>query len=135
MRNLIKKVLHPKLLLVVALVCTIIATFAFLAPSSTIPKVRIEMPIAIDKIVHFTTHLVLVLCWLLFYKAKAIKVKVSRVVLIVAFCVLYGIIIELLQGVSTTRSSELADVYANILGTALGTLVFLLVKREKEIKV
>jgi len=135
MRKLIKKVLHPKLLLVVALVCTIIATFAFLAPSSTIPKVRIEMPIAIDKIVHFTTHLVLVLCWLLFYKAKAIKVKVSRVVLIVAFCVLYGIIIELLQGVSTTRSSELADVYANILGTALGTLVFLLVKREKEIKV
>src|SRR5699024_3761433 len=135
MRKLIKKVLHPKLLLVVALVCTIIATFAFLAPSSTIPKVRIEMPIAIDKIVHFTTHLVLVLCCLLFYKAKVIYVKVSRLVLIVAFCVLYSIIIELLQGVSTTRSSELADVYANILGTALGTLVFLLVKREKEIKV
>ncbi len=134
MPMLIKKVLRRKHLLLIALVFTIIATCAFLMPGSSIPSIKIDTFIGIDKIVHAGIHFVLVLCWLVYYATHTVKVKVSNVVFIVVSCVIYGIVIELLQGMTDTRSSELADIYANMTGTALGTLVFLVLKPKIEIK-
>lgn len=134
MRMHIKRVLHPKYLLFITLAFTVLATLIFLMPSSNIPNIRINSPVGLDKLAHAAIHFALAICWLLYYTSTVGKVKVWSIVIIISVCVLYGIIIELLQGMSGSRSSELADIYANISGTSLGTLVYLVLKRKKEIK-
>lgn len=134
MLRLINKGLRPKHLLLVVLVFTILATTAFLMPGTSIPSIRIKTPIAIDKLVHFGIHFILVFFWLVYYARSSSKVKLRNVLYIAVSCILYGILIELLQGVTETRSSDLYDVFANMIGTTLGVLVFLVLKSKIEIK-
>lgn len=134
MLKLINKVLRPKYILLVVVAFTIFATIAFLMPGTSIPLIRIESPIAIDKLVHMGIHFILASCWLLYYAISSPKVKWRNVLYISISCVFYGILIEMLQGVTKTRSSDLADVYANMIGTALGVLVFLVLKSKIKMK-
>lgn len=134
MQKLINKLLRPKYILLVVLVFTIVATVAFLMPGTSIPTIRINSPIAIDKLVHFGIHFVLVFCWLVYFARSRKKVKMRNVLYIAISCVLYGILIEMLQGVTKTRGSDLYDVYANMTGTGLGVAVFLVLKSKFEIK-
>ena len=51
---------------------------------------------------------------------------------IICFVVIYGIIIEILQGVlTTTRESDLFDALANTLGAIVGLIGFQYVKKQK----
>ena len=51
--------------------------------------------------------------------------------LIVAFAILYGIIIEVLQSVLTkTREADLYDMFANSLGAIVGFVGFFVVKNK-----
>lgn len=83
-----------------------------------------------DKLVHFGIHFILVFCWLVYYTKSSSSFQLRNILYIALICVIYGILIEVLQGVTKTRGSELADVYANITGTALGVLVFLILKTK-----
>ncbi len=73
-----------------------------------------------DKVYHFFAYFTLTICWLFsFYKKSTLKY------FIVIACIAYGIIIEILQYTLTTyRTGDYKDVFANTLGIILGLIVF-----------
>lgn len=75
----------------------------------------------IDKIQHAFAYFTLTTCWLFsFYK----KVP-SRKYFIVIACIIFGIIIEVLQSELTIyRTGDYLDVLANTLGVLLGLTIF-----------
>ena len=97
----------------------------------------------IDKLLHLGAYFGLAVLWLCFihsiktgatqhWVAFKPKVYITMAILLV----LYGIIIELLQGSATTyRTPDVWDVLANSIGVLLGSLTFLLFfKKFKELK-
>jgi VanZ family protein len=74
----------------------------------------------IDKLYHLFAYFTLSTCWLFsFYKKPTLKY------IIIIFCILYGIIIEVLQDTLTLyRTGDFKDVLANTTGIILGLLVF-----------
>ncbi len=93
-----------------------------------------ELPVPkisnIDKLEHAFAYLVLTFLWLLALG----KTKTARL-LIVVICIIYGIIIEILQGLLTSyRFAELLDVVANTLGILLATMVFWLFFVKNNVK-
>ncbi|WP_237587349.1 VanZ family protein [Polaribacter sargassicola] len=81
-----------------------------------------------DKVYHLIAYFSLSISWLFsFYKKKSIKL------LIIISCVIYGIIIEVLQSILTEyRTGDYKDILANTLGIVLGLLIFnLIIKKIK----
>ncbi|MEY2923349.1 MAG: hypothetical protein RL108_1975 [Bacteroidota bacterium] len=74
-----------------------------------------------DKYVHFLFYLVFVLVWFLYLvKTKYLK-SVKKIVLITAL--LYGIVMEICQGIFTnTRIPDVYDVLANSAGALTGII-------------
>ena len=83
------------------------------------PKVEVSYS-NIDKFYHLFAYFTLSFCWLFsFYKKPTLKY------IIVIACIIYGIIIEVLQDTLTLyRTGDFKDVLANTLGIVLGLLVF-----------
>ena len=83
------------------------------------PKTEVSIN-NIDKLYHLIAYFVLSSCWLFsFYKKPALKY------IIVIACIIYGIIIEVLQDTLTMyRTGDFKDVLANTSGIVLGLLVF-----------
>lgn len=83
-----------------------------------------------DKIGHIGIHFLLCLIWLLFYFTKKIRLGLLKgISLIFGLCLFYGIVIEIFQEVFTaSRTADVFDVIANIIGSTLGALVFWKVK-------
>jgi len=82
-----------------------------------------------DKIFHFLSHSLLTgLCFNYFKKTR-----VSHTILISAFVpVCYGIIIEVLQGISTnSRTTDVYDIFANVLGMIFAIIIISIVKNVK----
>ena len=77
----------------------------------------------IDKFLHFTAYFTLTLSWLFaFYKSLKLHLK-GIVIVIILF--IYGIIIEVLQGVLTTyRQADLLDIVANSIGIVTAWVIF-----------
>ncbi|HLW15404.1 MAG TPA: hypothetical protein VKX30_07915, partial [Flavobacteriaceae bacterium] len=71
----IKKLLRPRNILLAVLLFTIVATIAFLMPSSSIPSIRIQTFVGVDKILHAGVHFILVFGWLFYYARHYSKVK------------------------------------------------------------
>ncbi|MCL7762267.1 VanZ family protein [Polaribacter sp. Z014] len=74
----------------------------------------------IDKMYHLTAYFTLSICWLFsFYRKPALKY------VIVICCILFGILIEVLQQTLTVyRTGDYKDAIANTLGVLLGLIVF-----------
>lgn len=85
-----------------------------------------------DKVYHAIAYFFLMLSWLYtFHKKEAFNKNVKYVILA---CFIYGIIIEVLQGVTTTyRTASYLDMLANGSGVVLAVLAFHLF--EKKIRV
>lgn len=85
-----------------------------------------------DKVYHAIAYFFLMLSWLYtFHKKEAFNKNVKYVILA---CFIYGIIIEVLQGVATTyRTASYLDMLANGSGVVLAVLAFHLF--EKKIRV
>ncbi|WP_299666802.1 VanZ family protein [uncultured Polaribacter sp.] len=83
------------------------------------PKFNITVS-HIDKWQHSFAYLVLSICWLFtFYK------KNTKKYIVVLSCILFGIIIEVLQHTVTNyRTGDYLDVLANTTGVLLGLLIF-----------
>lgn len=106
--------------------CTI--TVLFLLPSSGLP--RVSLPSGSDKIVHFLIHFGLIMLWQ-FYLFKNTKNRLlqKQIILLLVSALVYGIIIEFLQGALTvSRTADLYDVMANFSGALLAIFVFQKVK-------
>ncbi|WP_298882573.1 VanZ family protein [uncultured Polaribacter sp.] len=84
-----------------------------------VPKTQLSFTSS-DKVYHLFAYFTLTICWLFsFHKKPSIKFK------IVIACIVYGIIIEVLQHTLTKyRTGDFYDVLANTVGIFLGMIVF-----------
>ena len=93
-----------------------------------VPKVPFEISY-LDKWQHSLAYFTLTICWLFSYY-KRIS---NRKYIIVLACVIYGIILELLQSTITThRTGDYLDILANTLGIFLGLLIFNQISKKNE---
>ena len=83
-----------------------------------------------DKFLHTSAYFMLTLSWLFAYK-KSLKLK-KKGILILITVFIYGIIIEVLQGVLTTyRQADYFDMLANLTGIIIAWLFFSLISLRK----
>src|SRR5690554_3649211 len=126
----IKRLLGNRCLLVTASIAyTVVITIAFLMPTTGLPKVN--LPGGADKSIHIAIHFLLVLLWQLYWffrNGRVLTWKHGAIVL--SASLIYGIIIELLQGYMTTlRTPDVFDVLANFGGALLGVILFFRLKK------
>jgi VanZ family protein len=120
------KHLSERNFLFLAIIWTVLITVASLVSSNNIPKVSL---LGNDKIVHFLFYFVFVVLWSFATVKSYLNIKYDLI--IVAFAILYGIIIEVLQSVLTkTREADLYDMFANSLGAIVGFIGFFVVKNK-----
>ncbi|MDC0870825.1 VanZ family protein [Flavobacteriaceae bacterium] len=104
----------------IAIFFTISITIGSLVKSDVI---AIEIVSISDKTIHFIAYFFLMLSWLyVFFKKKSFSKNVKFIFI---GCIVFGIIIEILQGVITTyRTLSFLDVAANTLGVLFASTVF-----------
>jgi VanZ family protein len=104
----------------IAVFFTISITIGSLVKSDLI---AVEIVSVSDKIYHFIAYFLLMLSWLyVFFKKKAFTQHVKYIFI---GCIAFGIIIEILQGITTTyRTSSFLDVIANTFGVVFASIVF-----------
>ena len=114
------KVLLEDNAIYIAVFFTILITIGSLVKSETI---ALEIVLISDKTYHFIAYFLLMLSWLyVFFKKKSFTQHVKY---IIVGCIAFGIIIEILQGITTTyRTSSFLDVVANTFGVVLASIVF-----------
>ena len=106
--------------LFIAIFFTISITIGSLVKSDVI---AIEIVSISDKTIHFIAYFFLMLSWLyVFFKKKSFSKNVKFIFI---GCIVFGIIIEIIQGVTTTyRTLSFLDVAANTLGVLFASTVF-----------
>jgi VanZ family protein len=120
-------VLNKNTYLWLALLWTCIITVLSLV---TIGNVGTSIPIPNkDKYVHFTFYFVFVVVWSLFAKQTKITKKIQWIVL--SSAIGYGVLMEVCQGVfTTTRTPDIMDVLANIIGALSGLLFITMIFKK-----
>ena len=82
----------------------------------------------LDKVQHSIAYFILSISWLFAFAKKRNKIT------IVAACILFGILIEILQQTVTNyRTGDYLDVIANSVGVLLGLLLFNQFSRKKNV--
>ncbi len=108
-------------LIITILYSLALATVCLIKVDKIVEEVHIPN---VDKIFHFSAYFVLAILWYitLFFQFKINKNK--SIIYAICFSVVFGIIIEILQGsITTSRQSDINDVFANTLGALLATLL------------
>lgn len=127
MRQGIKSLLGPKLLLGIAIAYTLLITAALLTPITGAPK--IEIPFA-DKMVHLIINAGLFVVWASYVFSGKTNTKTYTLPLLFVCTLLYGILIEVIQGsFIPTRGADFFDVVANVCGLILGFFAVKLTKK------
>ena len=127
MRQGIKSLLGPKLLLGIAISYTLLITAALLTPITGAPK--IEIPFA-DKMVHLIINAGLFVVWASYVFSGKTNTKTYTLPLLFVCTLLYGILIEVVQGsFIPTRGADFFDVVANVCGLILGFFAVKLTKK------
>lgn len=104
----------------IAIFFTISITIGSLVKSDFIVVKSISVS---DKIYHLIAYFLLMLSWLyVFCKKETFQKNVKYVIL---GCIIFGIIIEILQGVITSyRTASYLDIVANTIGVLLAVVIF-----------
>lgn len=112
-------------ILIIAIIVTVSILYLSLM---RMPKYNIAIS-HIDKWQHCIAYFTLSISWLLtFYKQ-------SKKYLVVISCILFGIIIEILQQTITSyRTGDYLDIIANSVGVLLGLLFFTVFFKKNEVK-
>lgn len=126
---LIKQLLAGKRPLRLAILYSCVITVLFFIPSGELPKTDFSEA---DKLIHVLVYFVLANLWILYLYVKNGHHLYKRGTLILLFSILlYGIIIEIFQGLFTvSRSADLLDVASNLVGSLLGIYFFKNVKHK-----
>lgn len=112
--------------LYISIAITVLITLLSLIKMPPKPIVEVSN---FDKIQHTIAFIVLTISWLV---SRNVKFKTVSYIVILVGCLVFGIIIEVLQGRLTTyRSASLLDIVANSLGIALGFMIFKTFTRKK----
>jgi VanZ family protein len=117
-----------KLYLFAALSWTSFIFFLCLVKSSQIPVINI---VNFDKLVHASFHFVFTILWFLYFKQQFKKRHNNEsLVFVFLLSVGYGIGIEIAQLLFTaTRSADVLDIVANIVGAIAGISIIVLVSK------
>lgn len=101
------------------IVAFVIFYLSCLIPTNDIPEVDIDFFIPIDKLVHFTMYfgLSITISFNYIWLNKGNTVILRIIIFALVLPVLYGGLIEILQGQYFNRSTELEDFLANSLGS------------------
>tara|TARA_R110002049_G_scaffold75991_2_gene195528 strand:+ start:11775 stop:12152 length:378 start_codon:yes stop_codon:yes gene_type:complete len=112
-------------ILIIAIIVTVSILYLSLM---RMPKYNIAIS-HIDKWQHCIAYFTLSISWLLtFYKQ-------NKKYLVVISCILFGIIIEILQQTITSyRTGDYLDIIANSVGVLLGLLFFTVFFKKNEVK-
>ncbi|QVY64312.1 VanZ family protein [Polaribacter sp. Q13] len=115
MQQRIKSLLKDNFFIIAILITITIAYLSLMKMPKVEPNIN-----NIDKMYHLTAYFTLSICWLFsFYRKPALKY------VIVICCILFGILIEVLQQTLTVyRTGDYKDAIANTLGVLLGLIVF-----------
>lgn len=127
MPKLIKLLYKHKYLISAIAITVVIAVLSLV-------KLGSKQPVSFknsDKVAHFIAYFVLTFFWLL----ASFKLKSIKKTHVALLCLLFGIIIEVLQSEMTSyRSCEYLDMVANLVGVLVGLLIFnYLFKKRKEL--
>jgi VanZ family protein len=117
-----------KILLVIALLYSGTLAVVSLLSSNALPKVDVEYA---DKIFHAMAYALLSTMWYIVLKTH----KYSKALTIAAsVAVIYGIIIEVLQGTLTeARTLDVYDILANCIGIAFISVI-LIIRNKTQVK-
>ncbi|MBG7613487.1 VanZ family protein [Polaribacter sp. BAL334] len=120
----IKNLLKDKLVLIAIVITLVILGLSLIK----MPETGVNVA-NIDKVYHSFAYFTLTIVWLLsFYKIPQKKHLVTL------SCIIFGIIIEVLQTVLTEhRTGDILDVFANSLGSLLALFVFSMIFKKKQI--
>jgi VanZ family protein len=116
----IKKLLEHNALLMAIIATVIIAVLSL----SHLPKIDLGLHIkSSDKYLHALAYFTLSTVWLFALREK-LNNKAVKIVLIVSL-IFYGIVLEVLQNkITSFRTGDLFDEFANVVGISLAVLVF-----------
>jgi len=116
----IKKLLEHNDLLLAIIATAIIAILSL----THLPKIDLGLHIkSSDKYLHTIAYFTLSTVWLFALRNKLYN-KLVKIVLIIALAI-YGIVLEVLQGeITSYRTADLYDEFANLTGILLAVLVF-----------
>lgn len=118
MQTLIKILLKDKILLIAVFITLLIGYLSL----RTIDFSPVQLSHS-DKIFHTVAYFILGLTWLLSFPKSLKKNKLKYA--IVFSCIIYGIVIEVLQTTLTTyRTGSLLDVLANSIGVIVAMILF-----------
>ena len=128
MKQGIKNLLEPKLLLGIAFGYTLLITLALLLPITGGPN--IDIPFA-DKILHLAINAGLFVVWASYLFSRKTKGKNTFILALLFGCIfIYGILIEVIQeNLIPTRGADFFDVVANVCGLILGSFVVKMSKK------
>lgn len=117
-------------LFLVALSWTGIVTYLCLVQSADLPVINIAN---LDKWIHAFFHFVFTFVWFLFfYKQLKLESIFKPLLISFSFSFVFGIGIELLQGLLTvSRKADLFDVIANLTGAILSVFVVIICSKVK----
>ena len=119
-----------KTLFGLAISWTLLIAFLCLVTFSKMPSFGVS---AVDKYVHVTLHFVFTLFWGSYISLKLNEIRIPKILRIVMLSICYGIVIEILQETNTTtRHADILDVLANLIGTLLALVLFVLIKMKKQ---
>lgn len=129
MMPLTKHLLADKRLLFIAIIYSCLITVLFFIPSQDLPKTQL---LEADKLVHILVYFILVNLWMLYlYVSNDYHFEKKWIPILLLSILLYGIIIEIFQGLFTvSRSADILDVVSNLLGSLLGIFFFKIVKQK-----
>lgn len=122
--QIIKNLLAPRLLLFIAIAYTILVIYGSLVGPQDLPKITKDVS---DKSLHFLGYFIWFFTWFFYFFFGVKSSKFFTVVWkVVGSGLIFGIVIELIQGEFTVnRSAEIKDVAANFAGLMVAaSLVF-----------
>jgi VanZ family protein len=110
---------HKKGYLFLAVSWTLFIAYLCLSDFNKLPNIKIG---GLDKSVHFILHFFFTLFWFLYLKSIPSKQR-NLILFVFIASVLYGSLIEIAQGIfTTTRKSDILDVFANSIGSFFACL-------------
>ena len=113
-----------KLFLLVSILYTATLTTVCLIKINKLPDVGVSFA---DKIFHFLAYTVLALLWYITF-INTFKFEKKRALInVTIISIMFGIIIEVLQGtITASRSADIYDVIANTIGVLLMVAIILI---------
>ena len=111
------------------IIIAFIILYGSLTNSNNLSKIGFLSIPNIDKLIHFLFYFLLAFTFISsLYKVTKLK-KYDQYIITFVLSISYGLIMEVLQYyITTTRSADIYDAFANTLGCILGIIIFKYIK-------